>query len=223
MVSHKCETLTDNIVHNNLSNGTFIIDAPNNDIQLDYTPKPNDIQDIYNYVNKLYEKSLADGKEINNLANIITKITNRVKSIKNKYEEIIPDLCSRILLLETEKEEKSSISKKEKESIHNKINESKTRIQNLNNFAGLIDNIQNNLDSSTINFGDCNEKIQSSQNIIDEIHKNFTNDVKNEIYKGKFKPVNYSKVCFNHDVVLLVDSNLGKMSKILLSNIKSRR
>lgn len=120
-----------------------------------------------------------------------------------------------MLIIETEKEQGgNSLTTKEKENIHRKINENKTRIGNINKFDGLYENLQS---ESTANFEQLNESIGTLNSIVNDIQSNFRKDILGEIYHKKFKPVDYSKASFNEDVILLVDSHLGRINPKILN------
>ena len=107
------------------------------------------------------------------------------------------------------------ISKKEKENIRQKINENKITIGKLNTEIPY-ENVQ--ADDSTIsNLEDYNNKLENLKSIVEDIKRDFSKDVKREIYRGRFKPIDNNNATFNHDVILLVDSNLNKINSEILN------
>ena len=174
------------------------------------------VQQLHKNINALHEKSVNESKNVQRVLDIVTQLSNRVKFLEEEFKKV-PDLASRILVIETQQTGDATLTKKEKENIYKKINDNKTRIGNLRNYEDLLDNTQE-LTSYAGNFEECNQKIETLQQITNDIRRNLRKEIQGEIYREKFKPVDYSNTTFNHDVVLLVDSNLGKVNSDILNH-----
>ena len=176
---------------------------------------PKDMQNMYKYVNNLHQNSMPNSNEIKHILDVINQLTNRLNVLENKFEANIPDLASRILLIEIDKEQTGNLTKKEKESIHRKINENNTRIGNINKFETSYENLQT---EHSENFKEINKSIETLESIVKEIQSAFKKNIQGETHRKKFKQIDYSETRINDEVILIVASNLGRVNTKILNH-----
>ena len=196
--------------------------APLNDSIVD---KPTDISvddsmninALYKYVNTINAEVINNKKSMRHVLSIINNLDDRVKTLQEKYDDIIPNLSARILLLETQKEkEKKSFKEDEKKRILNMVNVNKTRIGNLVDFSKRGDRMDEEFKSLSLELSKCKKGLNELMNIANEI--NPIPVLKDDVPSRKqHNPIDYSNTQFNHDFIFLVDSNLGKINPSIMN------
>ena len=143
---------------------------------------------------------LGNTKEMNRILCILFPLTKKVNFFGQKLQTCPLELTNRIVLLVMQRgmEGGQSFSKL-KRQIFGKINENKTRIGNLINFevkGGRMDDAE----------------LKSLQFVMKEVETKSAINT-HVIQTGNQESPKCYNFRFNHDVVLLVDSNLSKIKQ----------
>ena len=173
-------------------------------------PENYDIPSLYKYVNELYSETLSNKKKYEDLAKKVFEVSNCVDKMTQDFLDFKCNISGRVLgnELKVENIEKKDIKLT---SVHQKIETNKNRINNITNF----ENACNRYDENIKEINKKIKKYQQDLEIFKEDSQHFIKPTENEV-KPLHQPLenkggDYSNTTFNHDVILLVDSNLVKI------------
>ena len=184
-----------------------------------HSPKPKepenyDTPNLYKYMNEIYNQTIKNKNNYDIITKQVFDLTKRINDIGEKFLKFKENIAGRVLGNELKMEKLEKKSAPDTKAIHKKIDENKNRIGNITNFDNVSKRIGEDIQSLNKKIAKQQEELKGlMENTRDSSadHRAESTTIIANIRPQHYKPVDYTNAYFKHDVIFLVDSNLGHL------------